>query len=101
MGYLCFLFPARRGWSQVMHIFVAGRWQGEPAESSELRPVWLDVRRLPFERMWPDARYWLPRVLAGEPVRMRFVYAADNETLAAGPEEGEPGPPGCGEAPLS
>ena len=32
--------------------------------------------------MWDDARYWLPRVLAGERVRATFSYADDCETVA-------------------
>ena len=32
--------------------------------------------------MWDDARYWLPRVLAGERLRATFTYAADCETVA-------------------
>ncbi len=86
MGHVTFLFPARPRWSQVMHIFTATRWQGDPLESEEVEPVWFDVDQVPYARMWPDAVHWLPRILAGRPVRLRFVYAEDNETLAAGPE---------------
>jgi 8-oxo-dGTP diphosphatase len=32
--------------------------------------------------MWDDARYWLPRVLAGERLSATFSYAADCETVA-------------------
>lgn len=86
MGHVSFLFPARPRWSQVMHLYTATRWQGDPVESEEVEPVWFDVAEVPYERMWPDAVHWLPRILAGEPVRLRFVYAEDNETLATGPE---------------
>jgi len=94
-GSVWFLFPARPEWSQVMHLLLASRWQGEPAESAEVIPVWFDVTKVPYQQMWPDAVYWLPRILAGERVYLRFVYAEDNETLAAGPEEWAyaPGPP--------
>ncbi len=85
-GSLQFLFPARPEWSQVMHLVLANRWEGDPAESAEIIPAWFDVAQVPYERMWPDAIYWLPRILAGERVHLRFVYADDNETLAAGPE---------------
>jgi len=33
--------------------------------------------------MWDDAKYWLPRVLAGERLSATFSYAADCETVDA------------------
>jgi 8-oxo-dGTP diphosphatase len=82
VGLLIFVFPARPTWSMVVHVCVATVWQGEPAESAEMRPAWFGVRDLPLAQMWQDARHWLPQVLAGGRVRMRFVFAADNETVA-------------------
>jgi hypothetical protein len=32
--------------------------------------------------MWDDARYWLPRVLAGEHVTASFVYSDDCDVVA-------------------
>ncbi|WP_157205949.1 hypothetical protein [Calidithermus timidus] len=39
-----------------------------------MAPVWCDLRTLPYEQMWDDARYWMPRVLEGRKVRMRFAW---------------------------
>ena len=39
------------------------------------------VTRLPLDRMWDDAKHWLPRILAGERVRASFTYAQDCETV--------------------
>jgi 8-oxo-dGTP diphosphatase len=80
-GHLTFLFPARPAWSQVVHVFLADSWQGEPEESDEMAPAWYPVDSIPFERMWQDNSHWLPRVLAGERVRARYTYAADNATV--------------------
>jgi 8-oxo-dGTP diphosphatase len=46
-----------------------------------MKPAWFAVNALPFEHMWPDAPHWLPHILAGERVRMRFIYNHDNATL--------------------
>lgn len=83
-GRITYRFPARPAWDLAMTLFVARRWVGEPEESGEVAPGWYALDALPYDRMWADARHWLGRVLAGEPVRAHFVYAADNETLASG-----------------
>jgi 8-oxo-dGTP diphosphatase len=40
------------------------------------------VDALPLDEMWDDARYWLPKVLAGERVRVAAVFAPDCATVA-------------------
>jgi 8-oxo-dGTP diphosphatase len=81
-GQLCFVFPSRPAWSQLVHVFLAWRWEGMPAESREMRPAWYDVDRLPYEQMWQDSVYWLPRFIGGERIRGWFVFGSDNETVA-------------------
>jgi 8-oxo-dGTP diphosphatase len=80
-GRLTFLFPAEPGWSQMVHVFLASVWDGEPMESSEMAPAWFPVNEIPFERTWRDGAHWLPRVLAGERIWARFTFAEDNETI--------------------
>lgn len=65
-----------------VRVFVVEEWEGEPAESDEVRPEWFDVADLPLPRMWQDAPHWLPTVLAGGTVSLNFSFAADGETLA-------------------
>jgi 8-oxo-dGTP diphosphatase len=81
-AHVTFLFPVCPRWDMVASIFISAGWSGEAAESAEIRPEWFPVADLPLMRMWDDAKYWLPRILAGERVRARFTYAADCETVA-------------------
>lgn len=81
MGSLTFLFPAKPAWSQIVYVFLADRWAGDPVESKEMRPVWFGVDELPFEQMWQDGPHWLPRVLAGERIVARFTFREDNESI--------------------
>jgi 8-oxo-dGTP diphosphatase len=81
VGRLTFLFPFRREWEQVVHVFCTHAWHGTPAESGEMVPAWFRVDEIPYDQMWDDDRYWLPHVLAGERVQATFVYQHDNETV--------------------
>lgn len=82
MAHVTFLFPACPRWDMVVSVFTAADWTGQAAETREIRPEWFGVTDLPLARMWDDARYWLPRVLAGERLSATFSYAADCETVA-------------------
>jgi 8-oxo-dGTP pyrophosphatase MutT (NUDIX family) len=81
-AHLTFFFPARPEWDQVVHVFLARRWEGEPAESDEMKPMWHKATEIPFANMWQDDPHWLPRVLAGQRVRACFTFEGDNETVA-------------------
>ena len=63
------------------YIFVASAFDGSPHATPEAFPVWYPVNELPFDQMWDDDRYWLPRVLAGERLRGDFLF--ESGTLAA------------------
>lgn len=62
-------------------IFVADQYQGTPRPSAEALPIWYPLDALPFDQMWDDDRFWLPRVLDGERLRGDFLFNAG--TLAA------------------
>ncbi len=63
----------------MMHIFVATKWKGEPKETDEIKPEWVNISKLPFERMWGDNEHWLPEVLRGNKVEAWFHYDKNNK----------------------
>ena len=79
---LAFQFPANPAWSQRVHVFLVTRWKGDPVASEEMTPVWFAINNLPYQHMWQDGPYWLPRVLSGQRLRACFTFQADNETVA-------------------
>jgi ADP-ribose pyrophosphatase YjhB (NUDIX family) len=70
-----FSFTDNPTWNNECHIFTAATWQGDPLETEEMRPQWYSIAKLPFESMWVDDPQWLPRVLAGERVEGKFLFA--------------------------
>jgi 8-oxo-dGTP diphosphatase len=81
-AFITFLFPVRSAWDMTVAVFTADEYSGDPNETAEIRPEWFPRATLPLDRMWDDARSWLPRVLAGERLRATFTYAADCQTVA-------------------
>jgi 8-oxo-dGTP diphosphatase len=81
VGQLTFLFPAHPAWNQIVHVFISKTWEGDPVESEEVIPRWFPVDKIPYEKMWQDAAYWLPRILSGDRIRARFTFNSDNETV--------------------
>jgi 8-oxo-dGTP diphosphatase len=82
-GSLTFVFPSRRDWSQIVHVFRISRWQGSPQETEEMLPEWFSTQAIPYSKMWQDNAIWLPRLLAGQPVTATFTFDADNEAVLA------------------
>lgn len=83
-GILDYSFPHRPAWSQRSHVFLCRRWRGEVTESAELAAEFVPLRSVPYERMWDDARWWLPGVLLrGEHARFRFEFGEDLATVRA------------------
>jgi 8-oxo-dGTP diphosphatase len=93
MASIEFLFPSRPSWDQTAQVYVTSAFEGEPAESDEVSPRWFAEDELPFARMWDDARYWVPVVLAGQHVDVTITFAEDCATVVSiDPELGDPGP---------
>ncbi len=80
-GCIDYYFPTKPEWSQRSWVFRArGSW-GEAAGSEELIARWLPVDEVPLDRMWDDAKRWLPGVLAGGTVEASFDFGSDLSTV--------------------
>lgn len=80
-GVLRYRFPNRPSWDQDSHVFVTRQFTGEASDSDELTLGWVPVAEIPLDRMWDDAKLWLPGVLTGERVALDIEFAADNDTV--------------------
>ena len=39
-----------------------------------MRPAWFDLKRVPFDKMWPDDELWYPMFLAGKKFSGTFWF---------------------------
>lgn len=81
VGTLDFIFPASPQLRHDVHIFLARIWQGQPVETEEMKPQWFLFSDIPYDEMWQDDLYWLPKVLAGEKITGTVLFADNNEDV--------------------
>lgn len=62
-------------------VYCAENWSGEPQETEEMKPDWFPFSEIPYESMWADDAYWLPRVLRGERLVGEVWFAEDQNTI--------------------
>ncbi len=74
-------FVDKDEWSQRSFGFVTRTWTGAPTGTTELAPHWFPIDAIPFDRMWADARLWLPQALAGEFVDATYSFRADGSMV--------------------
>jgi len=60
-------------------VFRGDGFDGVPTETREARPEWFRFDEIPYDRMWPDDRHWLPGMLRGS--RFRAWFRFDGETM--------------------
>ena len=74
VAILSFYFPYQSEWNQDVHVFLAKNWKGEPKETDEMKPKWFKIKEIPFDEMWPDDKFWLPKILKGEKLKAKFSF---------------------------
>lgn len=81
---LNFYFPkslANKDWNQQVMVYLVDEWEGEPSESEEMKPQWFNLNEIPYESMWSDDSYWLPKVLGGQFVKAD-IYFDENQQVS-------------------
>ncbi|MEK7504190.1 MAG: hypothetical protein AAB550_01680 [Patescibacteria group bacterium] len=62
--------------------FGVGKWNGVGGKvNEEMKPQWFDIDKIPYDKMWVDDIYWLPKALDGQKLRGRFVFDKDQKMI--------------------
>lgn len=67
--------------NQRAHVFLAYDWVGEPVESEEMKPEWIEIDKLDYSKMWDDDRFWLPLILNHKKIIAYFLFDKDNKVI--------------------
>lgn len=57
-----------------VHYFEALTYAGEPSDSDEMEVAWVDQDKIPYDKMWPNDRYWLPMFLRRKYFKGEFHF---------------------------
>ena len=48
---------------ETVHVFTCDAFAGEPCETDEMRPIWFDYNKIPYDQMYQTDKIWLPLIL--------------------------------------
>jgi mutator protein MutT len=60
------------------HVYTTNTWEGEPAETEEMRPEWFNIEDIPYKSMWPDDELWLPTLLTNTRFKATIIINPDD-----------------------
>jgi len=72
-------FQFTDGYALKCAVFSAHDYSGDATETDEALPKWVPINNIPYQDMWSDDQYWLPRMIAGDTFTGYFVF--DNDTM--------------------
>lgn len=65
------------GYSLFCSVFFSNDWKGQLKETDEALPFWNPLETIPYNKMWEDDQYWLPKALEGQVLRGFFIFEND------------------------
>ncbi len=70
-----------------VYVYIARKWRGKPKETETMvKPTMFGMNNLPFEKMMPADRVWLPIVLKGRMIIAVARYGPFQKKLLSGVE---------------
>lgn len=78
---LDFFFQDNSDWDQQVIVYTTTEWEGQPTESEEMKPLWFDLDKIPFDQMWADDKFWLPKMLIGKNIIAKFIFNNQSQII--------------------
>lgn len=74
-GEHCFQFVD--GYSIHVWVYRTRDFEGIPTETREAEPLWCNIGHIPYDQMWEDDKFWLPKLIRGEKFQARWIFDGD------------------------
>ena len=75
VGILEFYFPESNSWNNICHVFTACGFNGQLlSETEECTSAWVEISKIPYERMWHSDPFWIPLVLVEKPFHRIYHF---------------------------
>jgi len=75
IGHIDFYSVNEEDWE--VFVYRVEDFGGQPVETEEARPQWIDLSKIPYGEMWEDDRKWLPLVISGRPFEAKFWFEGE------------------------
>ena len=77
VGKILFKFVDRDEQDHEVHFYRVTKFEGEPRETDEMKPVWFEQNKIPYNEMWLDDKYWMPLFLQGKKFVGEFHFSKE------------------------
>ena len=67
----------------IVHVFSTKTVKGSVKNTEEAIPEWIDVKKIPYGRMWADTKHWIPVVLQGKKFNAVFHFDKKWEKMSS------------------
>lgn len=57
-----------------VHYYEIKEFDNQPKDSNEMEVAWVELNKIPYEKMWPNDKYWLPALLDNKDFEGEFYF---------------------------
>jgi len=80
-GEIKFFLDGKNDLTIHSFLFSTKAFLGEPRSTEEGEVKWFDTDKIPFEKMWPDDKYWIELMLDGKKFDADFYLDVTNTKI--------------------
>lgn len=81
IGMIRFRFKFNPKFDQNVYFYICERWEKVPSESEEMKPRWFAVNKIPYSKMWPDDKFWMPIALRNKKFSGSILFGENDKIL--------------------
>lgn len=82
LGVINFKFTNKPKDILEVHIFSSNNFIGKPMETREMKPKWFSISKIPFDKMWPADKYWIPLALEDKKFTGNVLFNDKSEIVS-------------------